>query len=63
MNCRDTNICAFCKFWRGAPPSVDYITGESKVLSNKGLCAKDETGGVHVSTDLCPNFSKALSYM
>lgn len=63
MNCRDTNIRAYCKHWQGSSPNVDYITGESKVPSSKGLCAKDKTGAMHLSMDLCPKFSRALSYM
>ena len=63
MNCRNTNVCAFCKHWLGASPNVDYRTGESKVSSGKGLCAKDESGRKHTATDVCPKFSRALSYM
>ena len=63
MNCRDTDICAFCKHWLGSSPNVDYRTGDCKVPKTSGLCAKDNSGKKHKSTDLCPKYSKALSYM
>ena len=62
-NCREANICAFCKHWIGSSPEVNYITGDSKVKKSSGLCAKDESDRMHNSTDLCSKFSRALSYM
>lgn len=63
VNCRDANLCVFCRHWLGETPNVDYRTGECKISNCSGLCAKDTSGEKHKSTDLCPKFSKALSYM
>lgn len=63
INCREEKLCAFCKYWLGSSPDVDYITGNSKVRRTAGLCSQDESGRTHNSTDLCPKFSRGLSYM
>jgi len=63
LNCRDSNICAFCKHWLGEEPNVEFRTGECRVSSSRGLCAKDTTDSKHKSTDLCHKFSRALRYM
>ena len=63
MNCRDADMCVFCKYWLGDSPNVDYRTGECKVPNTSALCSKDNSGDKHKSTDLCSRYMKALSYM
>ena len=40
MNCRDSNICAFCKHWLGEEPNVEFRTGECRVSSSKIMASK-----------------------
>lgn len=30
MNCRDDNMCVFCKHWIGGEPNVNYLTGDCR---------------------------------
>lgn len=62
-NCREDNICAFCKYWLGSEPQPDYVSGECKVTAQFGHCKKDTSEGRHKTTDLCHQFSRALRFM
>lgn len=59
-NCRDKNICIFCKMWLGTPPDTNYATGMSKFSNAKGMCKND--GEMHVPEDLCRSFTKNILY-
>lgn len=43
MNCRDDNMCVFCKHWIGGEPNVNYLTGDCRDRIKDGLCAKDSS--------------------
>lgn len=63
VNCRNTNMCMFCKYWLGKEPDVDFVTGTTKYKSTKGLCKKDSTNGMHDSDSLCYKFEKSIVYL
>lgn len=62
-NCRNENMCIFCKFWLGPDPKVNYRTGETKFDNCFGLCAKDATNNSHKPDELCYQFKKRLDYL
>ena len=63
VNCREVNMCVFCKYWLGEKPETDFRTGESNVKNRKGMCSLDETNQYHKSIDLCHQFRKNLIYL
>lgn len=63
VNCREANMCVFCKHWLGKKPKIDLRTGESVVKTDYGICAMDETDQSHKSTDLCRRFQKDILYL
>ncbi len=63
VNCRNVEMCIFCKHWRGKKPQVDYRTGESQICLVKGQCVLDRTGKYYESDDLCNHFDKSIVYM
>lgn len=62
-NCRDDNMCMFCKYWLGKRPNTNYVTGFAQYETSQGLCQKNNSDSKHNSTDLCPKFEKALEYL
>ena len=62
MNCRDDNMCVFCKHWIGGEPNVNYLTGDCRDRIKDGLCAKDSSEK-HRAKGVCHMFSRALRYM
>ena len=36
-NCRDDNMCMFCKYWLGKRPDTNYATGRTKYRKEQGL--------------------------
>ena len=63
INCREANMCIFCKHWLGKNPEIDYRTGECTVSPVKGKCAIDSTEKYHMAGDLCHSFDKSIIYM
>ena len=63
VNCRNTNMCMFCKYWLGNSPNVDYVTGETKYTVTRGLCKKDTSNAKHDSDSLCYKFEKSLLFL
>lgn len=63
INCRKAKMCAFCKYWLGKEPDMNYITGECSVRADVGKCSLDETGQYHKTDDLCFRFEKNIIYM
>ncbi len=63
INCRDTNMCVFCKYWLGENAKTDFRTGESTVKDGKGKCSLDSTNQYHKASDLCYQFQKKLTYL
>lgn len=63
MNCRDDNMCVFCKHWIGGEPNVNYLTGDCRDRIKDGLCAKDSSEKKHKAKGVCHMFSRALRYM
>lgn len=63
VNCRDVNMCMFCKYWLGKEPDVDYITGMTKYTVTQGLCKKDSSNSKHDSDSLCYQFEKSIVYL
>lgn len=62
-NCREVNMCMFCKYWLGRRPEVDSCTGNTKYKVEESLCKMDSTNGKHRSDSLCHQFEKCLMYM
>ncbi len=62
VNCRHRNICVFCKNWLGPKPETDFLTGDSKIKIERGLCSLDTVDQYHKSTDLCHKFQKDILY-
>ena len=63
INCRDVSVCMLCRYWLGKKPNIDIITGKVKGYIGPGLCAKDETDGMHNADSLCHKFEKSLEYL
>ena len=56
MNCRDDNMCVFCKHWIGGEPNVNYLTGDCRDRIKDGLCAKDSSEKKHRAKGVCHMF-------
>ena len=62
-NCRDDNMCMFCKYWLGKRPDTNFATGRTNYRKDQGLCQKDSSDSKHDSTGLCHKFQKSLEYL
>lgn len=62
INCRETNMCMFCKYWLGKKPAANLITGDVKISPGKGLCSMDNTNKNHDPDGLCYMFKKNILY-
>ncbi len=60
-NCRNKNMCIFCKAWLGEAADTNFATGMSKYSNAKGMCRQD--GEMHSPDELCRNFEKSILYL
>ena len=62
VNCMTVKKCIFCKYWLGAEPDVDYLTGDCRYSKQEADCALNENARC-TSDSVCASFTKAIRYM
>lgn len=63
VNCREENMCIFCKYWLGKRPKTNFHTGETILKMENGMCSLDDTNQYHKSIELCHKFKKDIIYL